>query len=80
MNTYKINLRNVAFTGLLLIAIGYAFALIETAYFASEYLPESRSEFICDFMSAMICGGGGSLLLFAVISKTIFEIKKLKTI
>lgn len=78
-NFYQINLRSVALTGLFLMVVGYVFALIETFYFDSAWLPESRAEFIYDFISSTVCGGGGSLFLFAIIIKTKASIKLLKS-
>ena len=40
--------------GLILIYFGYAFAVLETKYFGSNYWPESAAELICDLLALTI--------------------------
>lgn len=71
----EVNLRTMAIIGLSLMFIGFIFCIIETTYFHSKYLPESKSELTCDFISIMLCGMGSSLFLYAIGVKTIYSIK-----
>lgn len=71
----EVNLRTMAIIGLSLMFIGFIFCVIETTYFHSKYLPESKDELTCDFISAMVCGMGSSLFLYAIGIKTIYSLK-----
>lgn len=71
----EVNLRTMAIIGLSLMFIGFIFCIIETTYFHSKYLPESKDELTCDFISIMLCGMGSSLFLYAIGIKTIYSLK-----
>lgn len=51
--------------GFVIFLIGMAFALGETIYFGSNWLPESVAEFKCDVLSAKIVGSGWGLMIYA---------------
>ena len=44
--------------------IGFIFAVTETIYFGSNWLPESKEEVACDIIAAAICLYGLGLLMF----------------
>lgn len=70
---YQIMARN----GLLLMFLGLFFGIAETIYFGSNWLPESRAEFICDAISLMIAGGGEALLIYGAGKQAMYDIKEL---
>jgi hypothetical protein len=55
--------------GLLLILSSLIFSVLETLYFQSSYLPESRNELFCDLFSSVLLGGGLSLFVISNIVK-----------
>ncbi len=55
----------MANTGIIVFLIGFAFAIIETLYFGSNWMPESRAEFICDAYAAKISGAGMGIWIYS---------------
>ena len=70
----KANLKPMAFTGFCLMISAAIFALAETIYFGSNWMPESKAEFICDYISAYMAGAGGGLFAYSIVIKTIEDI------
>lgn len=50
--------------GVLMTGLAFIFAIIETKYFGSNWLPKSKEELFCDYISAYLSGAGVSLLLY----------------
>lgn len=71
----EVNIRKLALTGIILMIAGFLFAIAETFYFGSNFYPASRAELTCDYLSALVCGSGGGLYLFAIIIKVKNEYK-----
>ncbi len=61
-----ISLRRMAITGFSLMILGFILGLIETLYFQSTYLPNSKIEFTYDLLSMMIVGMGSGLFLYSL--------------
>ncbi len=76
-NLPNVSLKKMGSTGIILLAIGFAFAVIETVYFGSNFYPESKAEFVCDYIATIVCGGGGSLIIYAITLITKWQIKGL---
>lgn len=66
--------RKMCYVGNILMLIALAFGLAETLYFGSNWQPESKAEFICDWITATLCGGGMAIYIYPIIIKTIEEI------
>lgn len=63
--------------GFVLMIIGIIFAVTETIYFGSNWLPESREEFICDYIACAIVHSGIALMFYAMTNSTITQIKEI---
>jgi len=55
--------------GNILLIVAIVFALGETYYFGSEWLPESTAEFICDSIALMIGTVGATLKILHAYEK-----------
>jgi hypothetical protein len=69
--------RKIAYIGLILMLSGYVFGVIETLYFGSNWLPESREELICDCISLLVSGSGCGLFVYAITRITTDKIDEL---
>lgn len=76
---YHISLRKMGFIGWVIMMIGFVFALIETSYFHSFYLPATKNEFICDFIATFFVGAGSGIYLYSIATKFILTLRELKT-
>jgi len=52
---------------LLFLVVGIIFGVAETIYFGSNWLPQSRAEFVCDFISIALTQTGTTLFGVAFI-------------
>ena len=73
-----VNLRKICLIGYWLIIAGAVFAVIETLYFGSNWLPMSKAELICDLIATTIMSSGTSLFVLCFVIKTNNDIKELK--
>lgn len=75
----QINLRKTELLGWILIAIAFVFGVVESLYFGSNWMPDSKAEFVCDMISQGVYGAGASINLFAAVLKLKKGLKDIKS-